>query len=499
MSTSRVAVRGAFVFALLITAAAMGQTTQPVNITVDTSTRFQTIEGFGTALAQGTPTFSSQLLNMYTQDLGLSILRVPLDPNVIPGQITLGPDVQSNINLMNFNYYPQSGWGYFAQQVTANKLDQMKIIATIWSPPAWMKTSNSQNGGALIQTPQNLQQFARYVAAYVEGFQQAYGVPLYAVSIQNELRFSEPYPSTTYNPTQYVAALKAVGAEFAADGITTKIMGPEDVGVDGGSITADQMSFINAVKADPVANSYLGFYVIHGYAGNGSTASSSGANWAQYWNQIAGNGKESWQTEESGEDPSWVHFNSSGVPDGALAVALNMHEGLVYGNLNAWVYWQLDDGKTPVSQFTLESGQDPTSLKYNAFKHYSKFIRPGDVRVNATPDNAAGISVDAWVDDTNHLLIVNLINASAYDTQTTVAIPNTNFTSFSQVISTATQPWATLPDVQVQNGAVSLLVPANSIITLQSDGIAVPLPEPTGLTGVALFTLFLGRSRRSGV
>src|SRR5438067_6967930 len=121
-----------------------------------------------------------------------------------------------------------------------------------------MKTNNNTNGGGhLIQSDDNLQQFGRYVAAYVQGFQQAYGEPLYAVSIQNELRFAEAYPSTIYYPNEYAAAVKAVGQVFQAQALTTKIFGPEDVGADSGFITNNQMSFINAVTTDPQAASQL--------------------------------------------------------------------------------------------------------------------------------------------------------------------------------------------------------------------------------------------------
>ena len=486
-----------FVLALAppLAAPLSAQTTQPVGITVNTGQQFQTIEGFGTALSSETPVWQPQLLQMYTQDLGASILRVPLMPDILPNQVTLGPDLQSNINLFNFQgYFPQTNWGQFANQVTANAQDQMKIIASIWSPPPWMKTTDNQNGGYLIQTPDNLTQFARYVAAYVQGFKEAYGVPLYAISIQNELRFWEPYPSTVYSPAQYVAALDAVGAEFAKDGITTKIDGPEDVGVDGGSITADQMSFINAVKADPNASKYLSFYSIHGYSGNGASPGGGEANWAQYYNEISGDGKESWMTEESGENPAWIHYNANGQPDGALSVALNMHAALAYGNVNAYVLWQLDDGKTPVSTTTLESGLDPTSLKYNAAKHYMKFIRPGAVRLGATPDNITGISVDAWLEPDNSMT-VELINASNYDTQTTVAIPGTDYTSFTEYLTTATQPWEVIPGITVTGDMLTLTIPANSLITLQSDTLALQLPEPA--MGIALISLLaLGRRRR---
>ncbi|HSZ54595.1 MAG TPA: glycoside hydrolase family 30 beta sandwich domain-containing protein [Tepidisphaeraceae bacterium] len=499
MFPSRLIVRfAAVVFLPLASSLGWGQTTQPVSITVNQASRFQKIEGFGTALSSDSPVWQPQFLQMYTQDLGSSILRIPLTPDILPNQVTLGPDIQSNINLFNFmGNYPQTNWGQFAAQAVQATGGQMKLIASVWSPPPWMKTTDSQNGGSLIQTSANLTQFARYMAAYVKGFQQTYGVPLYAVSIQNELRFWEPYPSTVYGYGDYVNALNAVGAEFARDGITTKIMGPEDVGVDGGYITAQTMGYINAAKADPTAYSYLGFYAIHGYSGNGTSPGGGEANWASFYQQVAPDGKEIWQTETSGENPAWVHFDSNGNPDGALSVALNMHEALAYGNVNAYVYWQMDDGDhTTTTTTTLTGNLDPTSLKYNAAKHYMKFIRPGAVRVAATPDNLTGISVDAYVEPDNTMTI-ELINASAYDTPTSIAIPGTNYSSFAEYLTTATQPWAVLPDIAVSgNNSLSLLIPANSVITLQSDGFSLVMPEPSvGLLSVPMALLALKRRR----
>jgi len=315
-------------------------------------------------------------------------------------------------------------------------------------------------------------------------------VPLYAVSIQNELRFSEPYPSTVYNPAQYVAALKAVGAEFAADGITTKIFGPEDVGVDSGFLTNNQMSFVNAVEADPVAKQYLNILAVHGYAGNGASPGSDASNWADYYNRVKNLPMESWMTEESGENPAWIHYDSTGKPDGALSVALRIHQALAYGNVNAWVYWQMDDGKTPVSNFTLTSGgSDPSALKYNAAKHYFRYIRPGDVRVAAGTDNPNGVNIDAYMDDARHILTIELINMGSTDQPLTVNIPGTDFSAFTDFMTTATQPWAVLPDVQVINGSLSLTLPASSVVTLQSDGIIGIIPEPSSaalLSGAAL-------------
>lgn len=480
----------------LVSAVSSGQTSPPVNLTVNTAVRYQTITGFGTCLSGDSPVWTPAMQNIFTQDLGASMLRVPIDPADLPGQVTFGPDVQANANLINFNTYPTSVWGSFANTVTAQRLDQMNVIGTVWSPPTWMKTTNRIGGGQLIQTPDNLQQFARYLAAYAVGFQQRFGVPLYAISIQNELRFSEPYPSTVYTPSQYVAAVKAVGAEFAMDGITTKLFGPEDVGVDSGFLTNNQMSFINAVEADPVAKQYLSILAVHGYAGNGASPGSDASNWADYYNRIKGLGMQSWMTEESGENPAWIHYDSTGKPDGALSLALRIHQALAYGNVNAWVYWQQDDGKSPVSNFILTSGSDPNSLKLNSAKHYFRYIRPGDVRVDTSADNPSGVNIDAFMDDARHQLTIELINMGLTDQPVTINVPNTDFTAFAQYVTTANQPWGVLPDVQMINGQLSLTLPASSVVTLQSDGTLGIIPEPSSLTLVGITGLLLLKRRR---
>jgi len=253
------------------------------------------------------------------------------------------------------------------------------------------------------------------------------------------------------------------------------------------------MSFINAVRADPNASKYLSFYSIHGYSGNGVTPGGGESNWAQYASLIAADGKESWMTETSGENPAWVHYNSNGQPDGALSVALNMHQTLAYGNVNAYVYWQMDDGSTATTANTLEAGLDPTSLKYNSAKHYMKFIRPGAVRLGASPDTVTGVSVDSWLEPDNSMTL-ELINASNYDTQTSVAIPNTNYSSFTEYLTNATQPWAVIPGITVSGGVLTLTVPANSVLTLQSDGLSIQLPEPA--MGISLIPIVAGLLRR---
>jgi len=60
---------------------------------------------------------------------------------------------------------------------------QIKILATPWSPPAWMKSNDSLVQGTL--RPENYHAMAGYFVKFVKAYEQA-GVPIFGVTIQNE-------------------------------------------------------------------------------------------------------------------------------------------------------------------------------------------------------------------------------------------------------------------------------------------------------------------------
>ena len=189
----------------------------------------------------------------------------------------MGPDIDSNLGY--FDFTASGSDPRVAGQVAAlgkslmNSLGDFKLFGSLWSPAPWLKLIDGQtysgglsgatvskvpfpfiwlgnfSGGVLdtsgVPRPEfddsslggtgptsALTQFARCTAAYLRGFQNAYGVPFYAISIQNELDFDEWYSSCYYpSAAGYVAAIEAVRAELDQypDLAGIKIMGPEDV------------------------------------------------------------------------------------------------------------------------------------------------------------------------------------------------------------------------------------------------------------------------------
>jgi O-glycosyl hydrolase len=501
-----------------------------VSVSIDTTQHFQTIEGFGTSVGSAPYLYESAAFQkMYYADLGSSMLRLPLRLDTLTGPggnlgspVTLGPDLQSDIALFNFNQLDVQSDGQLAAASKTYQIDSTKIIGAIWSPPNWMKgaelnwqtgqfdgagpyvTWNNTDtiGGSLIDTPANLAQFGLFVAAYVKGFEQTFGVPFYAISIQNELAFSEPYSSCVYTPQIFVDAIKAVHNAFVQYGITTKIIGPEDVGV-GQTYNPwqawRQMQYIDAVRADPQAMADLSAYAIHGFADDSSMPGRSPTMWDQYvngrsaaqypyppnawWTGISNDGKESWQTEMLPTDQSAA---------GALLLAQSAQDALVHGNVSAWLDWQTADGG-PASAHTLTSGTDETTLKFGAAQQFFRYIRPGSYRVGASPADPAGVYVSAFVQDQQHTLTTVLINGGSTDQTVNLSVSGDQVSVFNIDRRTdATDVFADQGPVPVVDGVATIVLPAGSIVTLQGSisGALVDGRFELPQVGAALYAAF---------
>ena len=69
-------------------------------------------------------------------------------------------------------------------------------MATPWSPPGWMKTSNSMIGGTLNSG--DYQVFADYLTKFIQAYDAA-GVPISLITPQNEPEYSPSnYPGSTF-------------------------------------------------------------------------------------------------------------------------------------------------------------------------------------------------------------------------------------------------------------------------------------------------------------
>ena len=468
-----------------------------------TTHKNQTIDGFGTSLGGKTDmslASNTTFQKNYYQDLGSSMFRVALNPWLLRGKthtgklsiaapVVLGSSLKKNIELFDFSQINVAEYGSMAE--AAKKYgSEVKLIGSVWSPPFWMKgtevsafdgqsvgreptyndATGNTSGGSLIMTEANLTQFGRYVAAYVAGFEKAFGVTLDAISLQNEPAFHEGYSSCVYDPTRYVKALEAVHHWFDVYGLKTELIGPEDVGV--GS-TANkgplqrQMAYVKAIDAAGDASDLAG-YAIHGYADDGQgQGMRSPEMWENYVNGMTGRSdyakfdgigtdKPSWMTEASGFTDSWAD---------SLRLAGSIQDAMVYGNVSAYVYWGISN-KTSNGE-ALTTGTDTTSNRYETFKHFSAFVRPGAQRLTTRGGDPDGVYVSAFRDGSAHTLTAVAINEADKKEILHLNVAGLNLAQFDYgYVSTADTPWQKLKPVAVVDGVATLAMPAGSIFTL---------------------------------
>jgi len=518
------------------------------DVVVDATRRYQTIEGWGTSLMfwnrSSTPYRAPAWRRAY-RDLGLNILRINMNKEVLvdsSGDMTvpvlLGEDIRANVDKMHFDNAQTRVYGDMAVWLAKNALEpeRVRITGSVWSPPHWMKgpTGMSQHhvarpnvshatpwlsrgtwgdsiGGRLLQDPENLEQFARYIAAWIKGFEAHYGVPIYAASIQNEVSFENPFDSVTYVKGsdgkrgqwwQYASALAAVRGELQRHRIGTKIMGPHAAHVGKRprqpSGLWDQFQYIAAVKAheDPTLIDFIWAYNSNGYL----DPSEDGVKmWAAYlhgtrkvpgdwpsWAQVPGvaqDAKSVWVSEAGGAQRDWrVPPGAAGY--GAISVAQKMHNALVHANASAYVYWQMSDAEDQESSHALlgkaHLAEPVRSKKYAAFKHFSRYVRPGAVRVDAHftdgrsstggrsgYDTEHALNLSAYVHDEDGTVTLVFVNMRHINTPVSLQLARgLEVDRLAMYVSTERSSFEAQKPLAVLAGTTSLQIPAHSIVTL---------------------------------
>ena len=178
------------------------------SLLVDDSKRFQTIEGFGGAFTEAAAVTFSKM----NSDAQSAILRAYFDPNEGLGyslcrthinscDFSLGnyayDDVDGDVELRHFSIERDRRtlipFIRAAMQVVGGPL---KLFASPWSPPAWMKTNGEMNHGGKLK-PEYRKAWARYYARYVKAYGEE-GIPIWGLTVQNEPEATQRWDSCIY-------------------------------------------------------------------------------------------------------------------------------------------------------------------------------------------------------------------------------------------------------------------------------------------------------------
>lgn len=361
--------------------------TGAADIVIDTSRTFQSIVGFGAAMTDSSAWLIRNRLNSWQRmaflremfgpppGLNLNLLRVTIgasDFSLQPYTLDDLPAGQVDAGLAHFNLAANLEYLIPTLREVLAVNPELRLIATPWSAPAWMKNNGSLIGGTLLAQYESV--YAQYLVKYVDAM-RGQGIAIWALTVQNEPAFQ---PLTYPGMALPADARARIIGQYLGPALANRSTRPLILGWDH---NWDDPAQPLAVLGDADARSYLDGIAWHCYVGDPAAQSRVHRAWPR---------KDAYVTECSGGD--W-----ESAKNGEL---LWFARDLLLGSLRNWargvVYWNLalDENHGPhyggcdncKGMVTIDSHSGAVSRndEYYAFAHYSCFVLPGAVRVWST-------------------------------------------------------------------------------------------------------------------
>ena len=408
-------------------------------IKIDDSSTFQTIVGFGGAFTES----AAYALSKLSPEKRNEAIKAYFDPKDGLGYTLCRTHINScDFSLDNYAYDETAGDTELKHfDISRNKRlliplikDAMavagtdfKLFSSPWSPPAWMKTNGEMNHGGKLK-PEYRDAWALYFAKYIKAYKQE-GINIWGLTIQNEPAATQSWDSCIWSAEEE--------GQFVRDhlGPTLEKHGLGDVKVMVWDHNRDIIfERVEPILSDPKTAKYVWGVGFH------------------------------WYAPEKFENLDKVH---RAFPDKKLVFTEGCQEGGVHlgswalgeryahdilGDLNNWtVGWTdwnmvLDEtgGPNHVGNFCdapIIANAKENKLYYQSsyyyLGHFSKYIRPGAVRIGCSMDNCP-LEATAFK-NLNGQIVVNVMNKMDSDTEFQLQLPK---------------------------GSVRVLSPAHSIMTL---------------------------------
>ncbi len=392
------------------------------SIFVDSAVRYQEIEGFGGAFTEAAALTFAKLV----PERQAEFLRAYFDPTAGHGYTLCRTHINScDFSLGNYAYAEVDGdvdLRHFsierdrqallpliqAAQQAAGRL--LKLLASPWSPPAWMKTNGDMCHGGQLK-PEYRAAWAEYYCRYVRAYEQE-GLPIWGLTVQNEPEAVQVWESCIYSGEEE--------RDFVRDhlGPTLANNGLGDMRLLIWDHNRDRMvERASAVLSDPAAARYVWGTAFH------------------------------WYVTDKFDNVQLVH---DAFPDKKLLFTEGCQEGgphlgewmmaeryarSMINDLNrwtvGWIDWNLlldtQGGPNHVGNYCsapcvadTETGELHFQSSYYAIGHFARFVQPGARRILCATSHDL-LEAAAFLNPDGQIVVV-LLNRSDHTGQVTLTV-----------------------------------------------------------------------------
>lgn len=351
-----------------------------------TGEKHQVIDGFGgcfnelgwIALSKLEEEQRKEILDeLFLKESGckFNFCRLPIGANDYSAEWYSHNEVDGDYDMKEFSIARDYKYliPYIKEALSRNK--ELKLFASPWSPPTWMKFPKAYNYGTIIWDKKILDAYALYFLKFVESYKKE-GIAINQIHIQNEPMASQKFPSCVWTGEQFREFIgEYIGPLFEENNLHTEIWlgtinGPE---TDHRQLYTDYDDYANLVLSDEKASKYVKG-VSYQWAGKYAVQRTH-----ESWPEIklmqseneCGEGRNTWE---------YAHY------------VFRLFRHYFANGVNSYIYWNmvLENGGISTWGWTQNSliCINPTTkeVTYNpefyVMKHFSHFIKAGAIRIS---------------------------------------------------------------------------------------------------------------------
>ena len=376
---------------------------------------YETIRGFGAAIS------NSAAHNLYNvasdrqavlqslfhpvDGIGISWLRLVMggsDFNAVPPYTY--DDAPPGEEDFDFQYFSIDKDRDFVLPLLAEILainPEIGIVASPWSPPAWMKTSESLNGGELKSGVEYEDALARYFVLFLQAYADE-GITIEAITLQNEPEHtSNGYPTMWMtSETQNGIIRDHLGPMLQQEGLSTEIWVWDH--------NWDNTGYSMDILDDPVTRQYVSGSAWHCYAGDRNDpaivkeahpdkdlhfSECSGGEWDTNFASVLG-----WNVENLFTGQTRIGARTVLLWNMALDENHGPREGVTAGCTDCRGVVTVNTG----------DGSFEENVEYYACGHFSKFVESGSSSIAVDPVNNDWVDVSAFLNPDGTVVFIAL-------------------------------------------------------------------------------------------